>query len=446
MRISINIALVVLLGAAPCQLQAQSSFHLEAQVKNSPTPYAIIYSDNGNDTIPIHEDGSLSWDKQLVKSSYATFMIPKVRMFLGIWMQNGKEALVSLDAENPDDVILTGSVQKESEFMKEELASISKWRPNAGSFTEYEKAWQSLADSILTTAKTLENQELNRYQEAYLQQQRQDKLSTYFQILQQKGHKADADSYYNSFMKSLNIGDITNSSGGVLFNYLQWKAQCKNPSANMNYYAMMQVLSEEVSNQTVRDELAFRLFRLLMTSNDKSHAEEAFRLAVSMTSQDVQQKIQNFYLGSSRPEGSEIPDFNILDINEKPVSFKSICNRPVVYVDVWSTWCVPCCKEIPFVAKLVEKYKDNPNIKFVSLSIDKNRSNWKKFLAKQEDKWEQFLVAEDLQRHFFNIFAINGIPRFMVFDGRGRIININEVRPSADNIEEILNGYLQRYK
>lgn len=446
MRISINIALVVLLGAAPCQLQAQSSFHLEAQVKNSPTPYAIIYSDNGNDTIPIHEDGSLSWDKQLVKSSYATFMIPKVRMFLGIWMQNGKEAVVKLDAENPDEVVLAGSVQKESEFMKDGLTSIAQWRPAVGSFTEYEKAWQSLSDSILLKAKELDNQDFYHYQESYLQQMQQEKMSAYYQFLLQAGHKADADSRYNDFMSSLNIHEISNSSSSILFNYLRWKAECRNESSTTDYYSMMQVLSEEITNQAVRDELAFRLFRLLLTSQDKSHAEEAYQLALRLTSQDVQQKIQTFYLSSSRPEGSEIPDFNVLDINEKPVSFKAICNKPVVYVDVWSTWCVPCCKEIPYVARLVERYKDNPNIKFVSVSIDKNRGNWKKFLAKQEDQWEQYLVPEDLQREFFNIFAINGIPRFMVFDGRGRIININEVSPSADNIEEILNGYLQRYK
>ena len=436
--------LSVLVQIVPCQLFAQNSFRLEAQVKNCPTPYAILYGDNGSDTISIN-DGRLFIENNVEKPYYATLMIPKVRMFLGIWIQNGKEAVVNLDAENPDEVVLTGSVQKESEFMKEGLTSMAKWRPAVSSFAEYEKAWQSLSDSILLKAKELGNQDFYHYQESYLQQMQQEKMSAYYQFLLQAGQKADADSRYNNFMSSLNIREISNSaSSSILFNYLRWKAECRNASSTTDYYTMMQVLSEEINNQAVRDELAFRLFRLLLSSQDKSHAEEAYQLALRLTSQDVQQKIQTFYLSSSRPEGSEIPDFNVLDINEKPVSFKAICNKPVVYVDVWSTWCVPCCKEIPYVAKLVEKYKDNPNIKFVSVSIDKNRGNWKKFLAKQEDQWEQYLVPEDLQREFFNIFAINGIPRFMVFDGSGRIININEVRPSAENIEAILNGYIQK--
>lgn len=438
--------LALLLLTVPCRMFAQDSFRLEVQVKNCPTPYAILYGDNGNDTISINGDGQLLFEKSLDKPYYATLMIPKVRMFLGIWAQNGKEAVVKLDAENPDEVVLAGSVQKESEFMKDGLTSIAQWRPAFGSFTEYEKAWQSLSDSILLKAKELDNQDFYHYQEAYLQQMQQEKMSAFYQFLLQAGQKADADSRYNDFMSSLNIHEISNSSSSILFNYLRWKAECRNESSTTDYYTMMQVLSEEITNQAVRDELAFRLFRLLLTSQDKSHAEEAYQLALRLTSQDVQQKIQTFYLSSSRPEGSEIPDFNVLDINEKPVSFKAICNKPVVYVDVWSTWCVPCCKEIPYVARLVERYKDNPNIKFVSVSIDKNRGNWKKFLAKQEDQWEQYLVPEDLQREFFNIFAINGIPRFMVFDGDGRIINIDETRPSAENIEEILNGYIQKYK
>ena len=438
--------LSALLLIVPCQSFAQNSFHLEAQIKNGPTPYAILYGDNGNDTISIN-DGCLFFEKSVEKPYYATLMIPKVRMFLGIWIQNGKEAVVKLDADYPDEVTLTGSVQKESEFMKDGLTSIALWRPVVSSFTEYEKAWRSLSDSILLKAKELGNQDFYLYQEAYLQQLHQEKMSAYYQFLLQAGQKADADSRYNNFMSSLNIREINNSaSSSILFNYLHWKARCRNASPTTDYYTMMQVLSEEISNQAVKDELAFRLFRLLLTSQDKSHAEEAYQLALKLTTQDVQQKIQTFYLSSSRPEGSEIPDFNVLDINEKPVSFKAICNKPVVYVDVWSTWCVPCCKEIPYVARLVERYKDNPNIKFVSVSIDKNRGNWKKFLAKQEDQWEQYLVPEDLQREFFNIFAINGIPRFMVFDGDGRIINIDETRPSAENIEEILNGYIQKYK
>ena len=48
-----------------------------------------------------------------------------------------------------------------------------------------------------------------------------------------------------------------------------------------------------------------------------------------------------------------------------------------VYIDVWATWCGPCRGEIPFLAKVEEKYKGK-NIAFVSISADED---------KDFDKW-----------------------------------------------------------
>ena len=429
----------------PSLLSAQERFHMEAQVKNCPSKYAVFYDEEENDTIPIQSDGTLKFDKVMKKPYYVSFIIPKVQMFMGIWAENGKYAYVNVDANNAEGAVLTGSTQKESDFMREELTTMAKWNPIASSFTEYQKAWSLFTDSISQTAQALGNNKFHHYINSYMENQYRNKMTNYYRQLVEKGLQADADVDFNGFMDTQDISAIDNPNDGFLFSYLVWKAQCKQPSKSMDYYAMLQVLADEVIIPTVKDDLAMRLFRMLMTSKQTEHAEEACQLAMGMTTPEAQQYIQSFYLSSSRPACSEIEDFTVLDIKEHSFSFKSVCDRAVVYVDVWSTWCIPCKKEIPFVAKLVERYKGNPNIKFVSLSIDKNRTNWKNFLAKQKDSWEQYLVPDEVQRQFMNTFAINGIPRFMVFDRQGRIININEERPSAENIIEILDRYIRKY-
>lgn len=41
----------------------------------------------------------------------------------------------------------------------------------------------------------------------------------------------------------------------------------------------------------------------------------------------------------------------------------------VVVVNLWATWCPPCVKEMPELAKLVEQYKGKP-LEFISVSAD----------------------------------------------------------------------------
>jgi len=47
--------------------------------------------------------------------------------------------------------------------------------------------------------------------------------------------------------------------------------------------------------------------------------------------------------------------FTFTDENVKEI----IASGNPVVIDFWATWCGPCCKQIPFLDKLVEKMKDN---------------------------------------------------------------------------------------
>ena len=73
--------------------------------------------------------------------------------------------------------------------------------------------------------------------------------------------------------------------------------------------------------------------------------------------------------------GSEAPDFKYPDIEGNIYSLKDFKGK-YVYIDVWATWCGPCCKEIPSLKKL-EKKMEKKKIVFVSLSCDKDVAVWK---------------------------------------------------------------------
>ncbi|MFT5078256.1 MAG: thiol-disulfide isomerase/thioredoxin [Saprospiraceae bacterium] len=122
-----------------------------------------------------------------------------------------------------------------------------------------------------------------------------------------------------------------------------------------------------------------------------------------------------------------------------------------VYVDVWATWCGPCKAEIPSLKKLEHDY-EGKNIAFVSMSIDDNRSHggswdqakidWKKMVGDKQLGGIQIYAPKGWQSQFVHDYKITGIPRFILIDTEGKIVDSNAPRPSSEKIRVALDGLL----
>ena len=102
----------------------------------------------------------------------------------------------------------------------------------------------------------------------------------------------------------------------------------------------------------------------------------------------------------------------------------------VLYIDIWATWCRPCRKEIPYVEKLVEHYKNNKKVKFVSISIDEDRDAWLQLLEKDKPQWAQYITTPTQTEALTKVYGIRGIPRFIIINSDGTINNADAMRPS----------------
>lgn len=114
-----------------------------------------------------------------------------------------------------------------------------------------------------------------------------------------------------------------------------------------------------------------------------------------------------------------------------------------IYIDVWATWCGPCRGEIPFLQKIEEKYHEK-NIEFVSISIDaqKDFEKWKKFVSDKQLGGTQLFADNDWNSDFAKKLNITSIPRFILIDTYGKIINANTERPSSPKLQEVLDKLL----
>jgi thiol-disulfide isomerase/thioredoxin len=158
----------------------------------------------------------------------------------------------------------------------------------------------------------------------------------------------------------------------------------------------------------------------------------------------VEQKYQKIL---NLQKGNPSPSFNYSDTSGQNISLESLKGK-LVYIDVWATWCGPCKAQIPYLKELEEKYRTR-EIAFVSMSIDKPKDapKWKKMIQDKELSGIQIMADNAWGSSFVNEYVIEGIPRFILLDRNGNIINANAPRPATfnkgsyilnDAIEELL--------
>ena len=134
-------------------------------------------------------------------------------------------------------------------------------------------------------------------------------------------------------------------------------------------------------------------------------------------------------------KGDCCPGFIFKDTEGKEVSLKQFKKKYVV-IDVWASWCHPCKQEYPTLKKIAEKYK-NRNIVFVSISCDHQEQRWRNELGWGKMTGYQWWIAGD--NSFIFAFQVSSIPRLILLDKKGRVVDLKLPKPSEPQFEKILS-------
>lgn len=135
--------------------------------------------------------------------------------------------------------------------------------------------------------------------------------------------------------------------------------------------------------------------------------------------------------------GDKAIDFTALTADGKKVKMSEFAGK-VIFVDLWATWCGPCIAEFPAMEKLKARYKDNPNVVFVTISIDDDKDAWKKKLASMSDGGLQVIA----DRATLNDYSVIDIPRTIVIDKNFKIAAMKGNLPSAPQTVKLLDDLL----
>ena len=135
--------------------------------------------------------------------------------------------------------------------------------------------------------------------------------------------------------------------------------------------------------------------------------------------------------------GKPAPKFTLQNNLNQSFSLENFKGK-VVYLDLWASWCGPCRAETPFLNAMNAKYKSDDRIVFISIAVSDTINEWMKALAEDKPEWIQLIDKEDFVWRSYVLS--NSIPRFILIDKLGNIVNFNAPRPSSGNeIETLIN-------
>ncbi|MBR5103451.1 MAG: TlpA family protein disulfide reductase [Bacteroidales bacterium] len=137
----------------------------------------------------------------------------------------------------------------------------------------------------------------------------------------------------------------------------------------------------------------------------------------------------------SRP-GRMSPGFRAVDVDGKEYTLADFRGK-YVYIDMWATWCAPCKREMPYLKALEEEFAD-AQVVFLGLSVDKDKQAWENMVRAGGLTGVQLYLG--LQSKFQEAYRIEGIPRFILLDQEGRIIENDMSRPSEEVTAEKLRN------
>ena len=215
-----------------------------------------------------------------------------------------------------------------------------------------------------------------------------------------------------------------------VFNYL--KKERETPEEQI------QLLKERFTVKSIVESVSRLVLQSFVTDyNYKNGFEEGLQRLKNMTAdlgEEGGKLVKDFESKKYSMEGAALPDVTLEDVDGKIHRLTDFRGK-YLYIDLWASWCAPCCQEVPYLKKL-EKQLKNPAVEFISISLDPNKEAWKNKMKQLNMHGHQYIVTGD---QFATMMNIKGIPHFLLYSKDGTLMQYKADRPSSgDKIRNVL--------
>jgi thiol-disulfide isomerase/thioredoxin len=129
--------------------------------------------------------------------------------------------------------------------------------------------------------------------------------------------------------------------------------------------------------------------------------------------------------------GMPLPEITVFNANARQINLKNILKgKKYHFIDIWSSWCVPCRKQIPLILKSYQRV-DTSKMEFISLSVDTDQKSWQLATKRADIRWPNYIQGP--KENLYEKLAFNYIPQNMLTDSDGRILARNVTTNELDH-------------
>ncbi|MDD3989840.1 MAG: TlpA disulfide reductase family protein [Bacteroidales bacterium] len=415
-----------------------SEYTISGVIKNYDSNEIIFNPTDNNSvedvTIKLAKDGSFSYSCVINKDDYGYIKVPGKAYFSLICIGGTSNHIVA-DAASGWPVI-TGDLEAAYTFQKMADSIINQESVSYNSFKELKESLAQIKDSLRELSLPIFHGDFTKLHQKYIEEGiLYRSMVKYDEILRRGGLEPDSDDAYNDYMEALSI-----TSAFTANKYIYWKEWCITRDVKkQSTQRMLQTAKNRITDKDLLEKISISFLTTFFSKCDDNLDavyEEALPLMIS-------EKRKSWLNSKYEANKKLLSDSSALDcmlenIGGKKIKLSDLFGK-ILFIDVWATWCGPCCKEIPYMEKMAKYFALDNRIEFVSISVDKNRDKWVQQLQADKPEWKQFINSE-----FTSIYGIVGIPCFILIDKNGKILDRSAPRPSDKNFISYIEEYLNK--
>lgn len=167
------------------------------------------------------------------------------------------------------------------------------------------------------------------------------------------------------------------------------------------------------------------LFEMVSDCTLEELKELRAALDPSLDSHPYTLALDDYMVNADFKIGMVAPEFSIKGIDGKMINLKDYRGKYVL-IDFWASWCGPCLKEMPNVAKLYSETK-REKFEILGISIDSKDKEeaWKKSIKDFNMKWPQACDFETWFGPLARKYDVQAIPRTILVDPQGNVAGID---------------------